>query len=140
MEFVSTSPEQTKQIAADFSQTLKGGETVLLEGELGAGKTTFVSGLAKALGYEGPVRSPTFTLTNIYPTPHPTISKIVHVDLYRLKSEADLRPLALEEMVNDSTIVLIEWPELIESSLQKGYTRIIFKEVLEGRQITFLSQ
>jgi len=112
MRFQSNSPEHTKQIAAQFATTLTGGEVILLEGELGVGKTTFVQGFAVVLGYEGPVRSPTFTLVNIYPTTHSTIKKIVHVDLYRLSREQDLQVLALEEWMNQTdSVLLVEWPQ-----------------------------
>ncbi|MBI2474886.1 tRNA (adenosine(37)-N6)-threonylcarbamoyltransferase complex ATPase subunit type 1 TsaE [Candidatus Uhrbacteria bacterium] len=129
MIFTSTSPDQTKQIAADFSKTLKGGDIVFLEGELGSGKTTFVQGAAKSLGYDGPVRSPTFTIVNIYPTSNRTIKKIVHVDLYRIKDSSELRALALEELAQDTnSITFIEWPNLLGSLLKTNARRIIFGE------------
>lgn len=134
----STSVEQTKQIAAEFAKQLNGGEVIFLEGDLGSGKTTFVQGLAKALGYNGPVRSPTYTLVNIYPTRHSTISKIVHVDLYRLKNEAELLPLALEEYLEDeSSVLIVEWPTLLEPGFQKPYHRIVLTQTPQGRNLTF---
>lgn len=115
---ISSSPDQTKQIAVDFVKTLKGGEVIFLEGELGTGKTTFVQGAAKALGYDGPVRSPTFTIINIYSASHKTIKKIIHVDLYRIKNESELRALALEENVCSESVVLIEWPKIVDFLLK----------------------
>jgi tRNA threonylcarbamoyladenosine biosynthesis protein TsaE len=136
MTFVSTSPDQTKKIAADFAKTLNVGDIVFLEGELGSGKTTFVQGAAKSLGYDGPVRSPTFTIVNIYPTSHETIKKIVHVDLYRIKDSSELRALALEELVQDvDLITFIEWPNLLEPLLKTKPKRIIFEEAEIGRKI-----
>jgi len=136
MNFTSTSPDQTKQIAADFAITLKGGEIVFLEGELGTGKTTFVQGAVKSLGYDGPVRSPTFTIVNIYPTSHETIKKIVHVDLYRIKNSSEIRALALEELVQDqNSVMFIEWPNLIEPLLKTKPRRVIFEEIEIGRKI-----
>ncbi len=135
--FSSTSPDHTKQIAADFAKTLKGGEVIFLEGELGSGKTTFVQGAAKALGYNGPVRSPTFTLVNIYPTSHENIKKIIHVDLYRIKDSSELRQLALEEHVQDqSSVMFVEWPNLLEPLLKTKPKRITFEETSFGRSIT----
>lgn len=131
MEFISNSPEQTKHIAADFARTLKGGEVIFLGGDLGTGKTTFVQGLAKALGYDGPVRSPTFTLMNIYQTNHPTISKIVHADLYRLKEKDELQALALDEQMNSSTVMLIEWPGLIEKKFDPSSIHIQMRQTSE---------
>lgn len=132
------SPDQTKQIAADFVKTLKGGEIIFLEGELGTGKTTFVQGAARALGYDGPVRSPTFTIINIYPTSHEKIKKIIHVDLYRIKNLSELRALDLEEYLDDqNAVIFIEWPQMVESILKKKAIRITFEETGDGRKINF---
>lgn len=122
MTFTSTSPDQTKKFAADFAKTLKGGEIIFLEGELGSGKTTFVQGAAKELGYDGPVRSPTFTIANIYPTSNKNIKKIIHIDLYRIKNESELRALALEENVCSESVVLIEWPKIVDLLLKPSIT------------------
>ncbi|MFA6131907.1 MAG: tRNA (adenosine(37)-N6)-threonylcarbamoyltransferase complex ATPase subunit type 1 TsaE [Patescibacteria group bacterium] len=117
MEYKSESLEQTKIIAAEFAATLKGGEVVALEGEIGAGKTTFVQGLAVAFGAEGLARSPTFTVMNVYPATHDHIKKIVHVDAYRLRTPDDLLNLGLEEWVGrPDSIVLIEWPGMVEEA------------------------
>ncbi len=134
--FLSQSPEQTKNIAAEFSRTLKGGEVILLRGELGSGKTTFVQGLAKALGYDGPVRSPTFTLVNVYPAAHQRIKCIVHADFYRLKDPSELEPLALEEYLDPSTIFLVEWPRWLESRIKLVYHKIELIPMNSGRIIT----
>lgn len=110
---ISTSPEQTKQIAAEFARTLKGGEVVLLEGDLGAGKTTFVQGLVGVFSHDREVRSPTFTIVNIYPVSHDRIKAIVHADLYRIKDASELPALGLEEWLGrKDTVVLVEWPEM----------------------------
>ena len=112
MEFTSHTPEETKKIATDFAYTLKGGELIFLQGDLGAGKTTFVQGLVEAFGYTEPVRSPTFALMHTYSIEHETIKRIVHLDLYRLKDQSELRAFGLEEFLDDpSTVVLVEWPE-----------------------------
>lgn len=111
---ISNSTNETKKIAAAFAATLKGGEVVALEGEIGAGKTTFVQGLAAALGAEGLARSPTFTVMNVYPTTGEKIKTIVHVDAYRLRTPEDLFNLGLEEwMGRADSIVLIEWPHMV---------------------------
>lgn len=133
---ISAFPEQTKQIAADFALTLKGGEVIFLQGDLGAGKTTFVQGLVSAFLNHSDVRSPTFTIINIYPVVHDRIRRIVHVDLYRLKNISELQALALEEFMDDKTVVLIEWPELLELGFNKPYHKIAFEESSDGRIIT----
>lgn len=109
MTFTTYSADQTKAIAADFAKSLKGGEFIALIGELGSGKTTFVQGLAEALGSSAKVKSPTFTLMNIYPTDHPTIKQIIHVDFYRAPdADADM---ALDEYKRPDTIIVAEWPQ-----------------------------
>ncbi|MEK9130704.1 MAG: tRNA (adenosine(37)-N6)-threonylcarbamoyltransferase complex ATPase subunit type 1 TsaE, partial [Patescibacteria group bacterium] len=108
MIYTTHSADQTKKIAADFSKSLKGGEFVALIGELGSGKTTFVQGLAAAFGSTAKVKSPTFTLLNIYPTTHPAIKQIVHVDYYRAPHAAI--DMGLEEYHRPDTVIVVEWP------------------------------
>ena len=135
MEKISQSQEETKEIAAEFAHTLRGGEVVFLRGDLGSGKTTFVQGLAKALGYDEPVRSPTFALVNVYPLAHETISRIVHVDLYRLDHVSELGPLALEEYQDDQTVLLVEWPEILKNTRIIPTTSIHFQTDQTGKKI-----
>ncbi len=85
MNQLTTSVEETKALAAEFANTLVGGDVVFLRGDLGAGKTTFVQGLMEAFGYKEPVRSPTFSLVNIHPVDRGEIQQVAHIDLYRLK-------------------------------------------------------
>ncbi len=134
----SSSPEQTKQIATEFARTLNGGDVVFLVGDLGSGKTTFVQGLAEALNYSDPVRSPTFALMNIYPTQHAQIKKIIHVDLYRLNDDSELRALALEEFLDDPhALMVIEWPQRLESIIKKPHYEVKFDlKTDEERSIT----
>lgn len=136
MTFISASPEQTKQIAADFARTLKGGEVIFLQGDLGAGKTTFVQGLMSAFSKDHSVRSPTFTIVNVYPIDHDHIKRIVHIDLYRLREPSELKALAIEEYLDDQTVLLVEWSELLESGFNKPYHKIVFEESSVGRIIT----
>ncbi len=93
---------------------LRPGSILALSGPLGAGKTTFTQTLAAALGVQGPVKSPTFALMRTYPCAHPAIRRLVHVDAYRLETEAEARVLNLEEELElPGTVVVIEWPERI---------------------------
>jgi len=111
MTFSTKTPEQTKELAARFASTLQGGELLALEGELGSGKTTFVQGLGEALETNASVRSPSFTLMNVYPTNHPTIKFLVHLDCYRLGPSCSLEQLELEEWLERPDVVIaIEWP------------------------------
>ena len=108
MIYSTHSAEETKAVAAQFAATLHGGEVIALIGDLGAGKTTFVQGLAQVLGATTGAKSPTFTLMNIYPTNHPTIHRLVHLDFYRVN---DGTHLGLEDYKTNDTVILAEWPD-----------------------------
>lgn len=113
MTYFTKNAEETKNIARELASTLKGGETIALLGDLGSGKTTFVQGLAAALGSTARVTSPTFTVMHEYPCDKGVIRRIVHIDLYRFTDEKDLRALALDDERRDDTIIVIEWPNVI---------------------------
>ena len=89
-------------------------QCVAIEGELGAGKTTLVSGVLAAAGVRGPVRSPTYTLIEPYETPG---RSIYHLDLYRLTDPAELEPLGVRDLLTGKSILLIEWPSRAGSRL-----------------------
>lgn len=134
---ISTSVEQTKKIAQEFSSTLKGGDVVFLEGDLGSGKTLFVQGVLESFGYKDPVRSPTFTIMNIYPIQnHPTIQRIIHMDFYRFETPDEILSLGLDELYQDtSNVFLIEWPEKgFEKIADFRYSKCIKFILLEGEE------
>ncbi|MEK9156406.1 MAG: tRNA (adenosine(37)-N6)-threonylcarbamoyltransferase complex ATPase subunit type 1 TsaE [Patescibacteria group bacterium] len=125
MEFISRSEKETARFAACLAATLRGGDILALSGDLGAGKTTFVKGLAAALGVKRVVTSPTFTIMKEYETncQKNGINHLVHIDAYRLESEADVQSTGLTEMWERPDIVTaIEWPEKIRGLLP-GRTR-----------------
>ena len=106
--FTSRSEEDTKNLGREFSETLSGGNVVLLFGDLGAGKTVFVRGVCEAFGISG-VRSPSFTLINEYESPDGLL--IIHADLYRLDPDG-VSATGLDEYAGDnSAILFVEWPE-----------------------------
>jgi tRNA threonylcarbamoyladenosine biosynthesis protein TsaE len=109
-EFICDSPEETYRLGVRFGQTLKGGEIILLQGELGAGKTLFVKGIAEGLDFDAEeVTSPSFTLVNLYEGR----LKLYHLDLYRL-SEGPSAAYAvdLDDLLSDEeAVVVIEWAE-----------------------------
>ena len=112
MEFISESVQDTQEFAKQFASTLKSGDVVLLTGDLGAGKTTFVKAVAKELGYDGLVTSPTFTLLNQYNGKMP----IYHFDMYRLKSSAEAIECGLDEILcNGEGVCFVEWPQKVAS-------------------------
>ena len=120
MEYTTSSAQETQLIGKNLASQLTGGDIVLLHGELGAGKTTFVKGIAEGLGITDDILSPTFTLMNIYTATrqHSNTTTLVHIDTYRLKSEQELIDIGVEDYLGDeNTICVIEWPEKIEKLL-----------------------
>lgn len=105
----SNSPEETEKAGEEFATGLEGGELVLLVGDLGSGKTTFVRGLARGLGVSDPgaVNSPSYVIAN----EHRGRLKLVHADLYRLDNPTDIEELALDELISPDSVVVIEWGE-----------------------------
>jgi tRNA threonylcarbamoyladenosine biosynthesis protein TsaE len=113
-------PEATRDVAARLAQTLGPGDVVALSGELGAGKTCFVQGLAAGLGITGPITSPTFILVAEYVGRLP----LYHVDLYRTASVDEIRGLGLEEMLDGEGLTVIEWAEKAEALLPDRAVRV----------------
>ena len=111
MEYISKSLKQTYKIAEEFAKTLKGGDVVLLNGEMGAGKTAFTKGLAKGLGIEDEITSPTYAYMNDYD------GKLYHYDCYRLSSGEDAEALGLTDYFYSGGICVLEWSENIKSVL-----------------------
>jgi tRNA threonylcarbamoyladenosine biosynthesis protein TsaE len=124
----SRTPEQTEQIAAELAQTLRAGDVVLVSGDLGAGKTTFVRGACRALGVDGPVTSPTFTIARRYEGGRVPVS---HLDLYRLEGSAGEDPALLEEEIGTDRVTFVEWPEIGADTLADA--RVTARVLLEHR-------
>lgn len=114
------SAAETEAVAAGLAARLARGDVVVISGELGAGKTTFVRGAAEALGAEGPVTSPTFTIGQIYPGPVP----VAHLDLYRLGSLEDEEPGLLDEYLAPDVIAFVEWPGVAAEELERVAARV----------------
>lgn len=127
--------EQTKQIAYDLAQTFVGGETLLLEGDLGAGKTHFAKGLAEGLGIADTVTSPTFTLHNVYEGGRLTFN---HFDFYRVDDPEEVEMLGLcEYFSTPDGVAAIEWSANVKNLLPpKCITVNIAKLSDTERQIT----
>lgn len=104
----TASPGGTARFGALLAAVLQPGDILLLSGELGAGKTTLVKGIVAALGSDEVVTSPTFTLCRTYDT----VPAVAHVDCWRLGQLHDLADLALEEMLDEGSVALVEWGEL----------------------------
>ncbi len=106
MEYVVKSVEETYALAKKIADNLKGGEIILLNGDLGAGKTTFTKGLAKALGINDVVTSPTFTFMKQYLSGR---IPLYHFDMYRVEEEYELYELGLSEYLYLNGVCVIEW-------------------------------
>ncbi len=120
----------TEQLAVKLSAYLQMSDVVALEGDLGAGKTTFARALMRAKGISGDVPSPTFTLLQSYDTP---LYPISHFDLYRLKDEAELDELGWDDAVADS-LVLVEWASRAASRLPRNRLELHFGMDTKGRR------
>ena len=110
---ITTSTEETQKLGESFSKNLKPGNIIALIGNLAAGKTSFVKGVLKGLGYKYEVTSPTFTLINEYYAK----SKVIHVDFYREENITRWNELGFQNMINSDSIILIEWADLIPDLL-----------------------
>ncbi len=119
------SEEELIKLAFDFSSFLKGNEIIFLKGELGAGKTTFVKGVAKYLGIKEPITSPTFTIIKEYD------KKLCHVDAYRVFKE----DIGLDYYIDNNYLIFIEWSENLED-IKSDYL-IEINYIPEGREVSF---
>jgi len=108
---VTDGPEGTERAGAELAAGLKPGDVVLVSGELGAGKTTFVRGALRALGVTGPITSPTFVVGHLYDGP------LAHLDLYRLAGMDAEDPGLLDDYFAPEAIVFVEWPEHAEDAV-----------------------
>lgn len=124
--FISHSPAETEAIAQRLAQTLKGTEILALFGGLGAGKTAFTRGLAKGLGIEDGVSSPTFALVHEYEGTYP----VYHFDMYRISTFDDLYSTGFFDYM-DTGILVIEWSENIENALPEHCIRIQIRHLSE---------
>jgi len=128
LEFFSRSPEQTRRVGMRLGGLLQAGDLVCLQGDLGAGKTTLVQGLAQGWGSLDPVSSPTFIIVNVYRRPDE--GQLFHMDAYRLESAPEAAEVDLDEMLSQGSL-LVEWPERIRQVLPGECIWISFEYVAE---------
>ena len=118
MKLTTKSKKETILLGQKIATKLQGGEVVALIGELGAGKTTLIKGIAKGLGVKKIITSPTFVLMKIYNVKNKAIKKIIHIDCYRLKQPSDILAIGANEYFKrKDSIVLIEWADKIKKIL-----------------------
>lgn len=132
--------EGTWKVAGKFASFLKPGDIVCLEGDLGAGKTTFTQALASALGVRGRVTSPTFCLVQEHRPAEAGGLTLVHMDLYRLHSEEDVLAIGWEDYLAEGAVLVVEWPERAGSLVPDfaWKVRITHSGDNDGRRIDFL--
>ena len=126
-------PDETEAAGAELARRLDPGDVVLVSGELGTGKTTFVRGACRALGVEGPVTSPTFTIGQVLGGS----PEIAHLDLYRLGSLAGEDPALLDDYLTPERVGFVEWPAVAEPMLDRVVARVLLEHAGgDSRRIT----
>ena len=136
MEKISDSPESTQLIGFNFSRKIINGNIIAINGDLGAGKTTFIKGILDGLGYKGNVTSPTYTLINEYHAKQ----KIIHIDCYREQKIDRWIDIGIIDYLNGDNIVIIEWPQHISKILPKNIINIYINHMSEfKREIKIIS-
>jgi tRNA threonylcarbamoyladenosine biosynthesis protein TsaE len=135
------SAARTRALGRRVAKLLRPGDVVLLQGPLGAGKTTFAQGIGAGLGVDGPVRSPTFVLLAQHTSAQPAGLRLFHADLYRLDGPAAVDDLALAEQARGG-VLLVEWPERGLDALPAEHLLVVFEPRAEAdaeRRITFVA-
>ena len=126
----TSSPQETEQAGGDLAARLSRGDVVLVSGELGTGKTTFVRGACRALGVGGPVTSPTFTIGHVLGDD----PEVAHLDLYRLGSLAAEDPALLEDYLTADRIAFVEWPAAGEPAFDRVAARVLLEHLGGNRR------
>ena len=136
--FEVESVEETWELAKELAAELKPGDVVCLEGDLGAGKTTFTQGLAAAMGVPGRVTSPTFCIVQEHRSSLES-TLLVHMDLYRLHGEDDVIAIGWEDYLAEGAILVVEWPERAGSLVPAEARHVVFTHLdgEESRRIEF---
>ena len=138
--FISHSPAETESLGERFGRAAQKGRVIALSGDLGAGKTQFVRGLARGLGVSGRVHSPTFTLVNEYGGGR---LKLFHLDLYRLETAHQILNAGIEDYLSPDGVAVIEWAERLEDGRWKtedgkAFVRVKIEILSEtGRKIIY---
>jgi tRNA threonylcarbamoyladenosine biosynthesis protein TsaE len=132
MEFISNSPEETEKIGEKLAKALPAGTILAYRGDLGAGKTAFTRGLARGLGANEPVTSPTYTIVNEYLSGR---LPLFHFDMYRLRSADDLFDIGWEDYLDRNGICAVEWSENVAEAMEDAVFITIQKTGESSRRI-----
>lgn len=127
MTRVTASPEETDALAATVAGVARPGDLIVLVGGLGAGKTRFVQGFARAMGVDEPVTSPTFALVHNYQGRLP----VLHADLYRMVSQHEVLDLGIDEALADGAVALVEWGDIASDVLRADRLTITIADIDE---------
>ncbi len=130
MDRITKSEWETEQAGESFAKTLAPGAVVALYGDLGAGKTAFVRGMARGLGITARVSSPTFTIVNEYPGPVP----LFHFDMYRLGSADELFDIGWEDYLDRGGICVVEWSENVDAAFTPDVRRLRIEKLDEHQR------
>ncbi|HWC13644.1 MAG TPA: tRNA (adenosine(37)-N6)-threonylcarbamoyltransferase complex ATPase subunit type 1 TsaE [Actinomycetota bacterium] len=134
IQVTTSSPEETRILGAALAPTLLPGDVISLSGDLGAGKTVFVQGVATALGVDGGITSPTFTIVHEYEGRYP----IIHMDVYRLDSFQEVLDLGFEELLDPQAILIVEWGEAVAPLFPRSYLEVDITRAGEEDQRLFV--
>ena len=125
IDIIINTPQECMELGEKISSQIKPGDIISLEGELGAGKTTFVKGILKGLNYKYDVTSPTFTLINEYDAD----IKVIHIDFYRETNSKRWEVIGLDEYLYSNNIVILEWGNIVKDILPDDMITITFDHI-----------
>ena len=132
-ETITNSERETEELGRRFAETLPGGTVVAMYGDLGAGKTAFVRGMARGMGLDCRVSSPTFTIVNEYLGDR----ELIHFDMYRLSGADELFDIGWEDYLNRGAVCAVEWSENVEDAFFGDEIRVTIEKLSDtGRKIT----
>jgi tRNA threonylcarbamoyladenosine biosynthesis protein TsaE len=131
---VTKSPDETERVGEELAATLSQGDVVGLVGELGSGKTCFVRGLARGFGAKDYIKSPSFTIVNVYEGARGGSPPLYHIDLYRIGTEDEFYGAGIDEFLNSKGVSVIEWADRIPGLLADCTVVVRFSHVSEGER------
>lgn len=134
--FITNSPRETEEVAEKLAHALKGGEIIAFEGPMGMGKTCFTRGLAKGLGFNGQVNSPTFALVNEYVGGR---LPLFHFDMYRIENWEDLYSCGYFDYLQKGGVLAVEWSENIKNALEENVITVVINNLGEQTREIIIS-
>jgi len=126
--------EAMEKLGEAFSSSLESGGVVYLQGDLGMGKTTLVRGVLRGLGYDGPVKSPTYTIVEPYDV---IAGETFHFDLYRVTDPEELEYMGIRDYFSEKSLCLIEWAEMGVGVLPEADLQVSLRLISQGRHVSF---